>query len=74
MKFIKRYWGWILGIALFFVLLFPSLSWTRNNVRILEKQHNSQLSSLIRIRSYAEGEDIFSKKTEQDGLKLKWKN
>ena len=60
MKFIKRYWGWILGIALFFVLLFPSLSWTRNNVRVLEKQHNSQLSSLIRIRSYAEGEDIFS--------------
>lgn len=61
MKFIKRYWGWILGIALFFVLLFPSLSWTRNNVRALEKQHNSQLSSLIMIPGSSATENRFDR-------------
>lgn len=59
MTFLRKYWGWLLGFALFLILLFPSLAWTRNNVNALEKQHNSQLSPVIMIPGSSATENRF---------------
>ncbi len=61
MKIIKKYWGWIIGIGLFSLFLFTSLSWTRNNVHNLEQRHNSRLSPVIMIPGSSATENRFDR-------------
>lgn len=61
MSFLKKYWGWILGIALFVFFLLSSLSWTKNNVRALEERHNSHLSPVIMIPGSSATENRFDR-------------
>lgn len=61
MKYLKKYWGWLLGIGLFVFFLLASLSWTKNNVRALEDWHNSRLSPIIMIPGSSATENRFDR-------------
>lgn len=51
--------GLVLALSFILVLAIPSYSWTRQNIKAIEKFHNSKLSPIIMIPGSSATENRF---------------